>query len=137
MTLPVRVREQLDEPAPKALYFTARGNGSLWLGTARSLEQLAESAAHSLPPGSEEFQARRRLVFAQAERCTLTADGQLEIPKDLVRFAGLNPDVVVIGVGDHFEVWDAQHWHRYVQERIGPSLKPDLGGDQEEAETDE
>jgi DNA-binding transcriptional regulator/RsmH inhibitor MraZ len=29
--------------------------------------------------------------------------------------AGLKQDTVLIGVGDHLELWDAQRWQKYSQ----------------------
>ena len=40
----------------------------------------------------------------------MSSDGQLSISDKLVQFAGLHQDVVLIGIDEHFELWDAARW---------------------------
>ena len=36
---------------------------------------------------------------------------------DVSDFAGLRQEVLLIGIDDHFEVWDAATWRRYTQQK--------------------
>ena len=36
------------------------------------------------------------------------------VPERLAQFAGLNHEVVLLGVRDHLELWDAQRWQQYL-----------------------
>ena len=38
----------------------------------------------------------------------------LLIPDRLLQFAGLKYEVVMIGVRDHLELWDAERWQNYL-----------------------
>ncbi len=58
----------------------------------------------------------RRLLFAQAEAVDLDNAGRLLIPERLNQFASLTKEVVLIGVRDHLELWDAVKWNAYVNE---------------------
>jgi DNA-binding transcriptional regulator/RsmH inhibitor MraZ len=35
----------------------------------------------------------------------------------LADYAGLGKEVVLIGIDDHFELWDAARWQRYSQHK--------------------
>jgi MraZ protein len=60
-----------------------------------------------------------RLFYSQAERVELDQQGRIRIPSELALQAGLRRDVVLVGVRDHLELWDADRWRAYVTERQG------------------
>ena len=43
--------------------------------------------------------------------------GRVTIPANLREYAGLDRDVVVVGVDTRFEIWDAATWDDYVAEQ--------------------
>ncbi|MBI2766020.1 MAG: hypothetical protein HYX53_08940 [Chloroflexi bacterium] len=48
----------------------------------------------------------RRKFFGNAEPVAKDAQGRLLVPQRLIDYAGLGRDVVVVGMDDHFEIWD-------------------------------
>lgn len=57
---------------------------------------------------------KRRMLFSGANEITIDEQGRLVIPKALTEYMGLSSDKVkVIGVGDHFELWDEARWADY------------------------
>jgi len=59
---------------------------------------------------------KRRILFSGAQEIVIDEQGRLVIPKSLSEFMGLVADKVkVLGVGDHFEIWDEQKWHEYLK----------------------
>lgn len=52
----------------------------------------------------------RRLMFAAAAQTRVDRTGRIRIPPELRRRAGLEKDVVIVGVGDYFELWSPQAW---------------------------
>jgi MraZ protein len=109
--LPKRIREQLGEP--ETLFVTPGPDQSLWLYSQAGLEQLAEKLDES-PATDAEVRVFRRLYFAQTESVDVDRTGRILIPERLVQFAGLRHEVVLIGVRDHLELWDAQRWQEYL-----------------------
>jgi MraZ protein len=113
MVLPRRVREQLEDP--ETLFVTPGPDQCLWLYTQAGLEQLAAKLDQA-PATDAEARVFRRLYFAQTEAVDIDRTGRILIPERLVQFAGLRHEVVLIGVRDHLELWDAQRWQRYLAE---------------------
>lgn len=48
----------------------------------------------------------KRLVIGGAEEVLLDGQGRVRLPQALMNYAGLGKDVVVVGQGDKFEIWD-------------------------------
>lgn len=111
LALAKRVREQLGDP--ETLFVTPGPDQCLWLYTQESLERLAEKLDQS-PATDAEARVFRRLYFAQTEAVDVDGSGRVLIPERLVQFAGLKHEVVLIGVRDHLELWDAERWQQYL-----------------------
>lgn len=113
MALPKRVRELLGEP--ETLYVTPGPDGCLWLYTQAGLERLADKLDQA-PAADAEARVFRRLYFAQTEAVDVDRSGRILVPDRLLTFAGLKHDVVLLGVRDHLELWDAARWQQYLSE---------------------
>ena len=109
--LPKRVRELLGEP--ETLYVTPGPDQCLWVYTQDGLERLAERLDRS-PAADAEARVFRRLYFAQTEAVDVDSTGRILISERSIQFAGLRREVVLIGVRDHLELWDAQRWQQYL-----------------------
>jgi len=109
--LPKRVREQLGQP--ESLFVTPGPDQSLWIYTKAGLEQLATKLDQT-PATDVDARVFRRLYFARTEAVNLDRTGRILIPDRLIQFAGLQHEVVLIGVRDHHELWDAQRWQQYL-----------------------
>lgn len=113
LAFPKRVREQLNEP--DRLLFTPGPDQSLWIYSQESLERLAERLDQT-PATDAEARVFRRLYFAQTEAVDVDGSGRVLIPERLIAFAGLKHEVVLIGVRDHLELWDAGRWQQYLEQ---------------------
>src|SRR5438552_18269081 len=113
LALPKRIREVLQDPA--TLYVTPGPDQSLWIYTQPSLEKLAEKLDQA-PATDAEARVFRRLYFAQMEAVDVDRSGRILIPERLVQFGALRHEVILIGVRDHLELWDAERWQSYLVE---------------------
>ncbi len=57
--------------------------------------------------------AERRLLFASTVYVEIDEQGRFVIPKHLIEYASLAKSVVIVGVGDHFEIWKDDSWEHY------------------------
>lgn len=112
LALPKRVRETLGEPT--TLFVTPGPDQSLWLYTEAELEKLA-ARLDQAPATDAEARLFRRLYFAQTEAVDVDKTGRVLVPERLGKFAALQKEVVLIGVRDHLELWDAVRWNAYVE----------------------
>lgn len=56
---------------------------------------------------------KRRLLFSSTMHIEIDGQGRFVIPKPLLSFAELKDKVLIIGVGDHFELWNPEKWSGY------------------------
>ncbi len=113
MTLPKRVREQIGDEAQ--LFVVPGADQTLWIYTKDELEKLS-GKLDDTPATDAEARVFRRLFFAQMEEVDLDRTGRVLIPDRLITFAGLEHEVVLLGVQDHLEVWDTNRWQAYFAE---------------------
>lgn len=56
----------------------------------------------------------RRFFFSSAEPIKLDDQGRIVIPGDLLEYAKVK-EPIIIGAGDHFEIWDSEIWDRQLK----------------------
>jgi MraZ protein len=112
VALPKRMRELMGEPG--VLFVTPGSDQTLWIYTEGELEKLAKRLDES-PATDAEARLFRRLYFAQTESVDVDKAGRILVPDRLAKFAGLLKEIVLIGVRDHLELWDAAKWNAYVE----------------------
>lgn len=70
----------------------------------------------------------KRHLFSSASTIDIDDQGRIIIPKILFEYAGLHgEDVIVIGVGSYFEIWNPKRWNEYsqnVEKNIKSYTKP-------------
>jgi len=58
---------------------------------------------------------RKRVLFSGANEIEVDAQARFVIPKSLASYIGLSQKIVlIIGVGDHFEIWEKTKWNTYL-----------------------
>ena len=65
------------------------------------------------PLSSRAGRSLARMFFAGARGLTPDKQGRIGVPAPLREYAGLEKDVVVIGVRDRLEIWDPARWEEY------------------------
>lgn len=79
--------------------------------SAKDWEKIVEQELMK-PLISEEGRRIRQRIFAQAEEVDLDKQGRFVIPEYLRAYAEIVEDIVVIGAGDHFEIWNSPEWEK-------------------------
>ena len=57
----------------------------------------------------------RRYIFSSLVYLEIDEQGRFVIPKNILEHSQLEEKAVIIGVGDHFEIWEAEKWKEYSQ----------------------
>ena len=89
-----------------------------------SLESWEKEANKQLEGSITEEKGRllRRYVFSGSEIVDLDKQSRFVIPAGLLHFGSLRDEVVLIGAGDHFEIWNRIGWESYLlsmQKEVG------------------
>ena len=105
VTLPVRFRELLGSDA-----VLSRGkDGCLSLHRREEYEVIAAGQRELMKRGETE-RTMARSLFAGATAVVPDAQGRIAIPPSLRAYAHLEKGVVVSGVYDYIEIWDAERF---------------------------
>ncbi len=65
---------------------------------------------NALPITDPKGRALRRLLFADAVDAVLDRQGRLLLPERLRDYAGLERDIVIVGLDRFIELWEPQRW---------------------------
>jgi MraZ protein len=114
LTLPARFRDALSG----GVVVTRGMDGCLYAYPRDDWGELRSRVAE-LDPLSREGRTIQRHFFSGAAEADVDKQGRIMIPAPLLRYAGLERDVVVAGVDDHLEIWDRETWRRELNEVEG------------------
>lgn len=84
-------------------------DGCLFIYTRAEWERVA-GAISDLPLTRGVARGLMRLILGGASALALDAQGRLTLPEALRRYARLTTDAVIIGAGDHLEIWSQGQW---------------------------
>jgi MraZ protein len=83
----------------------------------------------SLSSFDAKLSALQRLLVGHAEDIALDNAGRLLVSPVLREFAGLEKDVMLVGQGSHFELWNMEAWRKQLLNVVGNIEMPaDLSG---------
>ena len=80
--------------------------------TPESHEAIIERALAGSNPMGSQYRKLSRFYQGNSFEIDLDASGRVTLPPPLLVHAGIEREVVVVGVGDHLEVWDKGRWVR-------------------------
>jgi len=78
-------------------------------------EAIIERALGQLNPMSAEYRKLARYHQGNSFDLELDAAGRVTLPPPLLADAGIEKEVMVVGVGDHLEVWSRERWRRQAE----------------------
>jgi MraZ protein len=73
-------------------------------------ESIIQRALSGLNPMGSRHRTLSRFYQGNSWDMDLDAAGRVTLPPQLLTHARLGKEVVVVGVGDHLEVWAAERW---------------------------
>lgn len=68
----------------------------------------------------------RRFFLGNSQDCSCDKQGRILIPKNLRDYAGLDKDIMLVGLVDHFEIWALDRWETENQRTIEALQSGDL-----------
>jgi len=111
--MPKRLRCSLGEDS--GLYLTPGTNQCLELHTDDSLRELADRAQQA-KTSNQNVRSFSRLFYARASFCEFDKQNRIRIPAESATWAGLEKEIVLVGVGFNWEIWNPVAWEAYLEQ---------------------
>ncbi|MEK7193389.1 MAG: division/cell wall cluster transcriptional repressor MraZ [Patescibacteria group bacterium] len=110
VAIPAKFRDKIGVGA-----IITRGlDNCLFVFANKEWEVLAQKLV-GLPLAQADSRAFARLMLSGAMDVDLDAQGRILVPDYLRKYADLKKQVIVAGVYNRIEIWDAERWERYKQ----------------------
>jgi MraZ protein len=110
LILPKKFRKELGNS--EKFYLFLGQNGEIWGFDEENWQKQAQKVLEiplSLPEGRRE----RLSFFSRADECVLDGQGRFILPLEMAGRLDLKGGVIILGAGDHFEIWDPEVWKTY------------------------
>jgi len=116
LAVPTRYRDALNSGGG-AVVLTAHPDGCVLLYPRPAWEPIG-SRIQQLSSFNEQARWWQRLLVGFAEELSLDAQGRLLVSPALRKFAALKKEVMLVGQGSHFEIWDVQAWEQKLSQAM-------------------
>lgn len=118
--IPAKFREELGEK-----FIVSRGIGKCLFVFAENVWLEFTVKLKTIPITDQKAQVFLRMLFASACECEPDKQGRILLPSRLREYAGLEKDMVAIGVMSRVELWSEDAWKEY-NEQAGKDYEATL-----------
>jgi len=115
MSIPARHRDVLQSEEQGRLTLTRHPDGCLMLYPRSTWEEKRKQIA-ALPASARPLQ---RLLLGNAQDVDMDGAGRILVAPELRAAAGLNREVMLLGLGSNFELWDRAQWEARCMADVG------------------
>jgi len=106
ITVPARLRAALAD----GIVLSAGLDPCVDVYPTASYQRLEERYLENLGPMTQASRRLRRRFYSSSEEAELDSAGRIRLPRHLIAHGGLDGACVVVGAGDHLEIWSARAW---------------------------
>jgi MraZ protein len=126
LAMPTRYRERLQERCGGKLVVTVDKDQCLLIYPFPDWEEL-ERKLMKLPSLNPQARRLQRLMVGHATELDLDGNGRILLPQNLREYGLLTRDVMLVGQGMRFELWDETRWNERRDEWLAsPDTATDL-----------
>ena len=111
LALPAKFRGELGEK----IIITKGIESCLVVYTEKEFKIMSDKISN-LTISQSEARSFTRTILAGAMEVTLDKLGRVLVPDYLKKYAGLNKNVVICGLSNRLEIWDAESWNTWTKE---------------------
>lgn len=130
IAIPARYRGELASKCSGHLIVTADPSKCLLVYPQPAWEPI-EQRLNSLSSFNPKTRSLQRLLIGNASDVEMDSAGRILVALPLRRFAGLAKEVVLVGQGEKFELWDEGKWNLEIEDALSFSeddMPPELNG---------
>jgi MraZ protein len=110
VAIPTKHRDDLIKECGGRLVVTVSTNDRcLWLYTLSAWEGV-EKKIIDLPTLNAHTRRIKQMLIGSADDCEMDGSGRILLPANLREFAQLDKQIVLLGQGDKFEIWNSDKW---------------------------
>lgn len=109
--IPSEFRDELGS----VFYATKGPEKSLIIYTKEEFNKKAE-ALLNLTENNKKNRAIKRLFFSSTIETSLDKQGRFLINKNLLDYAEIQKDVMIIGNNNNIEIWNVDNWNQYISD---------------------
>ncbi len=110
IALPKKIREEL---GGSRLILTIGFEDCILGFTEKMWEEVTRSELERPLFSDKAGRDLRRKMYSEAINVELDSQGRCVIPKSMLDYAQISSALIVIGAGDHFEIWSKVIWEEY------------------------
>lgn len=110
MVMPSKYRQKLMDDCDGKLLFTIDRDGCLLLYPMPEWE-IIEATLVGLSALDPKQRRLQRLMLGHATEVDMDGNGRLLVPPMLREFAKVDKQIVLVGQGNKFELWDEETWN--------------------------
>ncbi|SFM57596.1 division/cell wall cluster transcriptional repressor MraZ [Nitrosomonas communis] len=128
--VPAKYREELLSSCAGNLVITADPSRCLLIYPQPSWEPI-EKKLNSLSSFNPQSRSLQRLIVGNACDVEMDGAGRILVVTPLRQFASLVKDIVLVGQGEKFELWDAEKWNQEIEAALvykDGNMPPELEG---------
>jgi MraZ protein len=127
MAVPTRIRDPLTQGGTVKLVLTAHPEGCLLLYPAPEWDPV-RAQVMAFPSLNRDLNLWKRLLVGFAEEIDLDSAGRLMVSPELRDFAHITRPVMLVGQGNHYEIWDLDCWKQQLERlKSGGNATPPPG----------
>lgn len=116
--IPAELRRSLDPQRDGSAFFVVIGqNRKPWLYPEKYYESLVAQRRLGLTP-NKDLLAFAQYHFAMASRIEWDKTWRILLPEKTLARTGTGKDVIVLGLGDHLEIWNQSEWEARFEELL-------------------
>ena len=124
MAIPTKHREELLQQCGGNVVVTISADDRcLWLYPATVWNEVRKNIV-ALPSINPHSRRLKQMLIGHAEECEMDSTGRILLTSTLREFAKLQKKVVLVGLGDKCEIWDAERWKAHQDSFLSGSLDP-------------
>lgn len=112
--LPVKFRNEIGDK----VVITRGLDHCLFLYSYETFNEMLDKLSN-LSFTKEDSRVFMRIFLSGATIQEFDKQGRIMVPKELVSYASLKQNCVIIGVGDRIEIWDIDSWNDFYNQKIG------------------
>jgi len=117
ITMPRSFRTTMEENDHHAWIMTIGYDRCIFLFNMPEWERISEQVARSPSLATEAFDFQR-MFYGSVTKVKPDGQGRMLVPQSLREYAGLTKEAVILGVKDHLEIWDKEHWRKFQADRL-------------------